>query len=70
MAEVISFGQKAGARRRARERAATEACVRIVEANVQLALHRFGVAGDGERPLRARQLRQLAELLEYVSRSL
>ena len=70
MAEVISFTQKAGARRRARERAATEACVRILEANVQLALHRFHLADDAERPRCARQLRQLSELLEYVTRNL
>jgi transposase len=68
MADIISFGQRASARRRAREQAATEACVHILEANLQLALHVFAVAPDAERPLRARQLRQLAELLEYVTR--
>ena len=68
MAEIISFGQRAGARRRAQEQAATAACVRILEANVQLALHRCAVAPPEEKPLRARQLRQLAELLEYVTR--
>lgn len=68
MAEIISFGSRASARRRARERAATEACVRILEANLQLALHVFAAAPAAERPTRARQLRQLAELLEYVTR--
>jgi hypothetical protein len=68
MAEIISFGSRASARRRAREQAATEACVRILEANLQLALHVFATAPEPEKPIRARQLRQLAELLEYVTR--
>ena len=68
MAEIISFGQRASARRRAREQAATETCVQILEANLQFALHVFATAPDEERPIRARQLRQLAELLEYVTR--
>jgi len=68
MAEIISFGSIASARRRAREREATEACVQILEANLQLALHLFHGASEGERALRARQLRQIAELLEYVTR--
>lgn len=68
MAEIISFGQRASARRRAREQVATEACVQILEANLQLALQVFAAAPDVERPIRARQLRQLAELLEYVTR--
>ena len=68
MAEIISFGSRASARRRAREQAATEACVHIREANLQLALHVFASAVPEEKPIRARQLRQLAELLEYVTR--
>lgn len=68
MAEIISFGQRAGARRRARERATTEACVRILEANLQYALQQFAAAPDSERARRARQVRQLAELLEYVAK--
>lgn len=68
MAEIIPFGQRASARRRAREQAATEACVHILEANLQMALAVFSSAPEVERPLRARQLRQLAELLEYVTR--
>ncbi|MDX2171290.1 MAG: hypothetical protein SF182_29755 [Deltaproteobacteria bacterium] len=68
MAEIISFGSIASARRRAREREASEACVCILEANLQLALQVFHAAPEDERPLRARQLRQIAELLEYVTR--
>jgi hypothetical protein len=69
MAEIISFGSIASARRRARERVATEACVQILDANLQLAWQRFHAASDErERALRARQLRQIAELLEYVTR--
>jgi hypothetical protein len=68
MAEIISFGSHASARRRAREQAATEACVRILEANVQWALHVLAMAPLEEKAIRARQLRQLAELLEYVTR--
>jgi transposase len=68
MAEIISFGPRASARRRAREQAATAACIQILEANVQLALHRCALAPPEEKALRARQLRQLTELLEYVTR--
>jgi len=42
--------------------------VPILEANIQLALHVFATAPIEEKPIRARQLRQLAELLEYVTR--
>ncbi len=44
MAEIISIGSIASARRRAREREATEACVVILEANLQLALQVFHAA--------------------------
>lgn len=69
MADVISFTHVVRERRRARERAATEACVRLLEANLQLMLHLFATAPLDERPWRARQVRQLAELLEYVTRA-
>ena len=69
MAEVISFGHIVRARRRAREREATEACIQILEANLQLSLHLFATGPEAERALRARQLRQLAELLEYITRA-
>jgi len=67
MAEVISFNDVVRARRRARRQRETEACVRIIEANLRLALELFSSAPDAERPVRARQVRQLSELLEYVA---
>lgn len=68
-ADVISFTQVVHDRRRARERATMEACVQILEANLRLALHLFSTAPASERPLRARQLRQMSELLEYAARA-
>lgn len=67
MAEVISLPRVLRERRRARERAATEACIQILEANLQLTMHLFSTGPVDERPVRSRQLRQLAELLEYVT---
>lgn len=69
MADVISFNEVVRERRRARERAAAETCVHILEANLQLTLHLFANGPQQERPVRARQIRQLAELLEYVTRA-
>jgi hypothetical protein len=70
MADVISFNHVVRERRRARERAATEACIHLLEANLQLTLHLFSNGLEEERALRARQMRQLAELLEYVTRAM
>jgi hypothetical protein len=70
MADVISFTHVVRERRRARERAATEACIHILEANLQLTLHLFSTGPERERALRARQIRQLGELLEYVTRAI
>jgi hypothetical protein len=67
MAEVVSFGDILRARRRSRERERTEQCIRIVEANIALTLHLFSSGPEAERPVRARQVRQLAELLEYMT---
>jgi hypothetical protein len=69
MADVISFSHVMRERRRARERAAAEACLHILEANLQLTLHLFAIGPQDERAVRARQIRQLAELLEYVTRA-
>lgn len=66
MAEVISFNDIVRARRRARQQRETEACARILEANLRLALELFAHGPEADRPVRARQLRQLSELLEYV----
>jgi hypothetical protein len=70
MADVISLPRVIRERRRARERAATEACIEILQANLQLTLHLFANGDAGERSVRARQMRQLAELLEYVTGAL
>jgi hypothetical protein len=67
MAEIVSFADGLRARRRAREREYTEQCIRIVEANIRLTLHLFSMGSPAERPVRARQLRQLTELLEYMA---
>jgi hypothetical protein len=66
MAEVISFSDVVRARRRVRQQRETEACTQIIEANLRLALELFSTSPDAERPVRARQVRQLSELLEYV----
>jgi hypothetical protein len=70
MAEIISLPRAIQERRRAREYAATEACVCILEANLQLTLHLFSSGPPEERVVRARQIRQLGELLEYVIRAI
>lgn len=70
MADVISFAEVVRVRRRERERAAIDACIQILEANLHYALHLFASAPPEERELRARQIRQLGELLEYATRAL
>ncbi len=67
MAQIISIAEVAGARRRVQRREVTAACVQIVEANLHVAMYRFTTAPPAERPIRARQVRQLAELLEYIT---
>lgn len=67
MAQIISIAEVASARRRVQRHQTVIACLDIIEANVRLAMGGFAAAPPAERPLRARQLRQLAELLEYVS---
>ena len=67
MADVISFAEVVRARRRAKQREYTAACVRILEANLRLTLWLFSSGPLAERPVRARQVRQLGELLEYVT---
>jgi len=70
VAQVISIEDVARARRRAAQRETVVACVEIVEANLHLALHLFSAGPEEERPVRARQIRQLGELLEYISADL
>lgn len=68
MAEVVSLADLAAARRRAKRREHVSSCIEILEASLQETLHLFATAPLDDRPVRARQVRQLAELLEYVVR--
>lgn len=68
MAEVIALSDLAAARRRARRREHLASCIEILEVSLQETLQLFAQAPSGDRPIRARQVRQLAELLEYVVR--
>ncbi len=67
MAQVIPIAEVVRARRRQREREYARVCLDIIEANLQLTLRLFATAPEADRPVRARQIRQLAELLEYVT---
>jgi hypothetical protein len=68
VAQVISFAEVIAARRREQEREHVAACVEIVAASLHHAVQLFAAAPPMERPVRARQMRQLAELLEYLVR--
>ncbi len=67
MADIISLADVSKARRQALERETTERCVEIIELNLALALQRFSQGPDAERGVRARQIRQLGEVLEFIS---
>lgn len=66
MAHVLSFADAVRQRREQERREIHEACVRVIELNLRCAVSAFAAAPETERPVRARQIRQLAELLEYV----
>jgi hypothetical protein len=66
MGIVIPFDDIVRARRRQRERADTERCIEIIDANLHLALAMFDAASPDERPHCARRIRQLSALLEYA----
>lgn len=66
MAEVISFQDVVRQRRRRREQELTEQCVRVIEINLRLAVDLYEAAPAAERPVRARRIRRLGELLEYA----
>ncbi len=68
MAKILFIDDAVRARRRAEEREMTERCIEIVQLNLTLALHRFSTGPEDERAVRARQIRQLGEVLEYVTR--
>lgn len=70
MAVVVPFQDIVRARRREQERACTEQCIEIIEANLRLSLELFDTASLVERPVYARRLRQLSTLLEYAVRVL
>ncbi len=64
---MIFIDDAVRARRRAQEREVTERCIEIVHLNLALALHRFKNGPEHERTVRARQVRQLGEVLEYIT---
>jgi hypothetical protein len=70
MAVIVSFQDIVRARRRQQERLYTERCIAIIESTIELALQMFDDADPAERPLYARRVRQLSELLEYAVRTL
>ncbi|MBP1684362.1 MAG: hypothetical protein H6Q33_505 [Deltaproteobacteria bacterium] len=70
MAVVISFQEFARARRRQEERACAARCVEILESSLCLALFRLDTAPPEDRPLYAKRVRQLSELLEYAGQTL
>jgi hypothetical protein len=66
VAQIIPFEEVARSRRRDRTRRETEECAEIIEASLKLTLEQYAGGPREDRPVRARQIRQLAELLEYV----
>jgi len=70
MAVVISFKEFVRARRRHEERACTKRCVEILEASLCLALERLDTAAPEDRPVYAKRVRQLSELLAYAGQTL
>ena len=66
MAVVVPLQDIVRARRREQERACSERCVEIIEANLRLSLDLFDTAPPEERPVYARRVRQLSALLEYA----
>lgn len=70
MAVVIPFQDLVRARRRQQERVHTERCIEIIESSLELVLEAFDTAPSAERPLYARRMRQLSELLDYAVQTL
>jgi hypothetical protein len=70
MAVVISFQEFVRARRRQEQRACTERCIEILESTLRLALSRLDTAALEDRPLYARRIRQMSDLIEYAGRVL
>lgn len=70
MGIVVPFQDIVRARRRQRDHAYAARCIEVIEGTLRLALDRFGTAPPAERPLYARRVRQLSELLEYAVHTL
>ncbi len=66
MAEVIRFADVVRVRRHARQREIVRQCVDLIELNLRVAVEAFAAAPWAERPLHARRIRLLGELLEYA----
>lgn len=67
MAKIYFIDDAVRSRRQAAQREVDERCIEIVRLNLTLALHHFNHGPEEERPVRARQIRQLGEILEYMS---
>jgi hypothetical protein len=67
VAEVISFQEGVRSVRRRRQHDLARRCSELLELNLRLAIELYAAAPERERPIRARHVRQLAELLEYVA---
>ncbi len=70
MAVIVPFEDIVRSRRRQRERLYTEHCIALIQSTIELALQMFDDASPAERPVYARRVRQLSELLEYAVRTL
>jgi hypothetical protein len=68
VAEVISFKEGVRSVRKRRQQDLARRCAELIELNLRLAIELYGAASEDEKPVRARHVRQLAELLEYVER--
>ncbi len=70
MAVVIPFQDILRARRRQAARADAEHCLEMIESTLRLSLDMLEVAAPEDRPVYARRIRQLGELLEYAVQTL
>lgn len=70
MGVIIPLQDLLRARRRQQERACTERCIEIIESTLECTLEMFHTAPPEQRPLYARRVRQLSELLDYAVQTL
>lgn len=66
MATIIPFEDVLRSRRRQQHQYELERCIEILSLNLRLVLDQLESADDDARPLHARRLRHLSELLEYA----